>query len=158
MNRPRPIQILLVALLAGIVAYLGARLWPVSPARGGILLDEMNELSWLKEELALTDAQMAAVAKLHHEYRPKCEEMCHKIHQADGRLTTVAARSQTMTPELSQAIHEAARVRAECQEAMLVHLHQTAALLEPAQAEKYLAAMLPLALGVSTPESGHAGH
>jgi Spy/CpxP family protein refolding chaperone len=158
MKRSRPILIVFVAVLAGILAYTGARLWPVAPSRAGILLDEMNELSWLKEELALTDAQMAAVAKLHHEYRPKCEEMCHKIHQADGRLAVVAARSRSMTPELSAAIHEAARVRAECQEAMLVHLHQTAALLEPAQAEKYLAAMLPLALGISTPESGHAGH
>jgi Spy/CpxP family protein refolding chaperone len=154
----RPLFLLLAALLAGFLAYAGARFWPVAPARGGILLDEMNELSWLGQELALTDAQMEAVAKLHHEYRPKCEEMCARIHEADGRLTNLAAGSRTMTPELSAAIHDAARVRAECQEAMIGHLHQTAALLDPAQAEKYLAAMLPLALGVSTPESGHAGH
>jgi hypothetical protein len=158
MKRSRPILIVLVAVLAGILAYMGARLWPVAPSRAGILLDEMNELSWLKKELALTDAQMEAVARLHHEYRPKCEEMCARIHEADGRLIGLAAGSRTITPELSAAIHEAARVRAECQKAMLVHLHQTAALLEPAQAEKYMAAMLPLALGVSSPESGHAGH
>ena len=154
----RPLYLLLAALLAGILAYTGVRFWPTAPARGGILLDEMNELSWLRQELALTDAQMEAVAKLHHEYRPKCEEMCARIHQADGRLTSLAAGSRTMTPELSASIHDAARVRAECQEAMIGHLHQTAALLEPSQAEKYLAAMLPLALGTSTPESGHAGH
>jgi Spy/CpxP family protein refolding chaperone len=158
MNRLRPLFIILAAVLAGILAYTGAQLWPVAPARDGILLDDMNELSWLKGELALTDTQMAAVAKLHHDYRPKCEEMCRKIHEADGRLTGLAARSRTMTPELSAAIHEAARVRAECQEAMIGHLHQTAVLLEPSQAEKYLAAMLPLALGASTPESGHGGH
>jgi hypothetical protein len=154
----RPLFLLLAALLAGLLAYTGARFWPTAPSRGGILLDEMNELSWLRRELALTDAQMEAVAKLHHEYRPKCGEMCARIHEADGRLTRLAAGSRTMTPELSAAVHEAARVRAECQEAMIGHLHQTAALLEPAQAEKYLAAMLPLALGTSTPESGHAGH
>ena len=154
----RILLLVLAALLAGIVAYTGVRFWPAAPARGGILLDEMNELSWLGKELALTETQMQAVAKLHHDYRPKCEEMCRKIEEAESRLTEVAARSRTMSPELSEAIHEAARVRAECQEAMIGHLHQTAALLEPAQAEKYLAAMLPLALGTSTPESGHAGH
>lgn len=150
--------LLLAALLAGIVAYTGARFWPAAPARGGILLDEMNELTWLGQELALTQAQMEAVAKLHHEYRPKCEEMCARIQEAENRLTAVAARSRTTTPELSAAIHEAARVRAECQEAMIGHLYQTAALLEPAQAERYLAAMLPLALGTTTSESAHAGH
>jgi Spy/CpxP family protein refolding chaperone len=154
----RFLLLVLAALLAGIVAYTGVRFWPVAPARGGILLDEMNELSWLGKELALTDAQMRAVAKLHHDYRPKCEEMCHRIHEAESTLAAIAARSRTMTPELSEAIHKAARVRAECQEAMIGHLHQTAALLEPAQAEKYLAAMLPVALGTSSPESGHAGH
>ena len=154
----RFLLLLLAALLAGIVAYTGVRFWPVAPARGGILLDEMNELSWLKRELALTETQMQAVAELHHDYRPKCEEMCHRIHEAESRLTEVAARSRTMSPELSAAIHEAARVRAECQEAMIGHLQQTAALLDSSQAEKYLAAMLPLALGTSTPESGHAGH
>ncbi|MFM7181545.1 MAG: periplasmic heavy metal sensor [Verrucomicrobiales bacterium] len=154
----RALILLLAALLAGLLAYTGVRFWPSAPARAGILLDEMNELFWLRQELGLTDAQIEAVAKVHHEYRPKCEEMCARIHEADEKLTRLAADSRTMTPELSAAIHEAARVRAECQEAMIGHLHQTAALLEPAQAEKYLAAMLPLALGTSTPESGHAGH
>jgi hypothetical protein len=154
----RPLFLLLAALLAGLLAYTGVRFWPTAPARGGILLDEMNELAWLKGELALTDAQMEAVARTHHDYRPKCEEMCRKIDEAESRLTEVATRSRTMTPELSEAIHGAARVRAECQEAMIGHLHQTAALLEPEQAEKYLAAMLPLALGTSSSESGHAGH
>lgn len=150
--------LLLATVLSGMLAYTGARFWPAAPARGGILLDEMNELSWLRQELALTDTQMESVARLHHEYRPECEEMCRRIEEANGRLIRAAVGNRTMTPELSAAIHEAARVRAECQKAMIGHLYQTAALLEPAQAEKYLAAMLPLALGISNPESGHGGH
>ena len=158
MKRLRPVHILLAALLAGVLAFFAARSWPTTSSGKGILLDDMNELAWLKEELSLTDAQFAGISELHHAYRPRCVEMCRRIDEAEWRLAALASGSRTMTPELAAAIQDSARVRAECQQAMIEHLQQTAALLDPAQAEKYLAAMLPLAIGASTSATGNACH
>jgi hypothetical protein len=148
---------LLAAVLAGGLSFFAARNVPVHGVRGTILLDDMNELAWLRAELRLTPEQFTTVADLHHAYRPRCVEMCGRIHQAQSHLDALAAKGNTLTPELTQAIHAAARVRAECQEAMLGHLYQTAALLEPAQAQSYLRAMLPMAVGTPSPGATHAG-
>ena len=149
---------LLAAVLAGGLAYFAARNMPVAGGRGAVLLDDMNELAWLRAELQLTPEQFATVANLHHDYRPKCVEMCARIHRAQADLDALAAQSTGVTPELTEAIHAAARVRAECQEAMLGHLYLTAAALDPAQAASYLHAMLPMAIGTPPPATSHAGH
>src|SRR3974390_967173 len=40
-----------------------------------------DDLSWLRQEFRLTDAQMARMRELHEGYLPKCAAMCARIAQ-----------------------------------------------------------------------------
>ncbi len=135
--------ILLLALAAGTAAFWVTRSHQHPHDRQTVLLDSMPELAWLRTELNLTDAQFARACALHTAYRPQCVRMCRRI--ADARAP-LAHHARSITPELATAIRELARVRAECQEQMLDHLYQTAALLDGPQAALYLARVLPHAL------------
>jgi hypothetical protein len=140
--------ILILALVAGIAAFVVARSHRQS-AHNEILLDSMPELAWLRTELKLTEAQFRQASELHTAYRPICAEMCHNISEAHAKLETLAQTGRGITPELTAAIQHHARVHAECQEKMLEHLYQTAALLDDKQAARYLEAMIPHALDSS---------
>lgn len=147
--------ILAIALLAGIATFCLTRTQHQA-ARGDTLLDAVPELAWLRGELALSDDQFAKAQALHSEYRPHCEAMCHNIAEARSKVETLASKSRSVTPELTQAIQEYARVRAECQQHMMTHLYQTAALMDEKQARHYLDTVLPHALGSNS--DGAAGH
>lgn len=140
--------ILLLAMAAGVTAFVIARSHRQA-ASNAVLLDSMPELAWLRTELKLSDQQFRQASGLHTAYRPVCEEMCRHIGEAHARLETLSRRGRGMTPELRAAIQHHARVHAECQEKMLEHLYQTAALFDERQAERYLQTMIPHALDSS---------
>ncbi len=148
--------ILLFALLAGLLAFCTMR-WRKAAENShgeGIALDAMPELTWLRNELELTEAQFVKVRELHAAYRPKCIDMCRRISKAHERIESFAAAHHVITPEYKAALNEHATIRAECQEAMLNHLYETAATLNPEQSKRYLEAMLPFALDFTHSESG----
>jgi hypothetical protein len=145
----RGLLILILALAAGAAAFVVARSHRQS-AHSEILLDSMPELAWLRTELKLTEAQFRQASGLHTAYRPVCAEMCHHISAAHAKLETLAQSGRGITPELTAAIQHHARVHAECQEKMLEHLYQTAALLDDGQAARYLETMIPYALDSSS--------
>lgn len=118
----------------------------------------MPELTWVRSELGLTEEQFAKVSTLHAAYRPKCEAMCQRIRKAHEKLDHLAAKQIGITDELRLAITEHANIHAECQEAMLNHLYNTAAEMDSEQSEKYLRAMLPYALDFSHSEPGTVPH
>jgi hypothetical protein len=141
--------ILVLALAAGVLAFWVTRSHQQAD-RQAVLLDSMPELAWLRVELKLTDDQFATASALHVAYRPTCEVMCRNIAQAHARLETLARGGRGMSPELTAAIHDHARVHAECQQKMLEHLYQTAGLLDDKQAARYLETMVPHALDSTT--------
>jgi len=140
--------ILILALAAGAAAFVVARSHRQA-AHNEILLDSMPELTWLRTELKLTVAQFRQASELHNAYRPVCEQMCRNITEAHTELGNLAQTGRGMNPELTAAIQHHARVHAECQEKMLEHLYQTAALLDDKQAARYLETMIPHALDSS---------
>jgi Spy/CpxP family protein refolding chaperone len=97
------------------------------------------ELAWLKDQYHLTETQFAAVAQLHDAYRPKCAEMCRRIDEQNARVQRLLDATNTVTPEIKEALAEAARLRAECQSTMLQHYFETSRRMPPEQAERYLA-------------------
>lgn len=151
----KPLVILLIALVAGIASFAITRT-QCPPSVGSTLLDGLPELDWLRTELALSDTQLARVGELHAAYRPVCEEMCRRIDESRARLETAALNSRSSNSDLQQATAEYERVRAECKLKMLEHLYQTAALMDETQAERYLKAVVPAALG--SPRGGHTHH
>jgi hypothetical protein len=149
--------ILMLALVAGVAAFVVARSHRQS-AHNKILLDSIPELAWLRTELKLSEAQFRQASELHTAYRPICAEMCRNITEAHARLESLAQTGRGITPELAAAIQHHAHVHAECQEKMLEHLYQTAALLDDKQATRYLEAMIPHALDSSNTGGKPACH
>lgn len=97
-----------------------------------------DELTWLRNEFALTPEQFAAVAKLHDAYAPVCADHCFRIAQAADRLR--AARANPNTPAAELAAAEAAwqAVCDECTTATRRHLEEIAAQMSPDQGKRYL--------------------
>ncbi len=147
----RAILFLLVSLMAGLAAFYGVRSYKVAEQKS-VLLDSMSELSWLKSELKLSDEQFARVSELHAAYRPQCAEMCGRIAAAHEAMEALIHENPELTPALEKAIHRHATIHAECQQAMLRHIFQTANVMEPSQSARYIKEMLPFALDFSNSE------
>ena len=149
--------ILILALATGIATFFLTRAHQQVQSKE-VLLDSMPELTWLRSELNLSDAQFQKVSDLHAAYRPHCAEMCRRISEAQTRLEAIAHATRDITPELDQAIQEHARVRADCRRHMLEHLYQTAAVMDKQQASRYLETVLPAALDTPSCSSKPCSH
>jgi DNA-binding SARP family transcriptional activator len=151
--------VVVVSLVAGVASFSLMRSHKLASnaTNGGPLVDTLPELAWVRTELKLTDSQFAKVSELHVAYRPKCLELCQNIAAAHEKLARLTTSDRKVTPELEAAIREHAEVHANCQQAMLRHLYETAATLDEKQANRYLELMIPYALDAppSDQESNH---
>ena len=150
----RALILLAIAVVAGVAAFCFTRSHKMAE-RQELRLDAMPELAWIRTDLKLSDEQFAKVSELHSAYRPRCMEMCGRISQAHEKVEAAARSGGSMTPELKAAIQEHAETHAQCQQAMLKHIYETAAVLDKEQAARYLETMLPFALDFAPAESGH---
>jgi hypothetical protein len=153
----RVVIVIALAIVAGVCAFAWMRSQRIPHHESSVLLETMPELAWLRDELKLTDSQFTQVSKLHAAYLPQCAEMCQRIAEAHERLDQAARGKREVTSELKSVVEDHARIHAECQERMLAHLYETARVLDPKQAERYLEVMLPYALDFShsEPENAH---
>jgi hypothetical protein len=95
---------------------------------------EGDAMAWLRVEFQLSDAQFAAVKKLHEDYAIVCGKHCADIMEARERKAPAA---------------EVAALEKICVDSMGVHFRQVAALMPPPQGERYLAIVLPRIAGYS---------
>ena len=149
----RSVVILLIATVAGAAAFCLIRSQKLTD-RQHVMLDSMPELTWVKSELKLSDGQFQKVSDLHAAYRPKCMEMCRQIAAAHEKVEELIRENPEVTPELERAIHEHAAIHAECQQAMLHHIFQTAGVMDRDQAALYLKEVVPFALDFGNSEPG----
>ena len=148
--------IAVTALLAGILAFYFMRSRQL--AHHKTMVDSIPELTWVKSEFKLDDKQFAKVAALHAAYQPKCMEMCHRIASSQDKIRKLASGSRTLSSELDAAVSEHAALQLECQKEMLKHLYQTADMLPPDQAGRYLEDMTPYAIKFSHQQLDDHGH
>jgi len=116
----KPSRLIVFAGLAvGLIAYTCFYLRATYPQRS---LEQSShpELAWLKAEYHLTDAQFAAVVRLHDAYSPKCAEMCRRIDEQNAKVQRLLAATNTET-------------------AMLQHFYETSRQMSPEQGKRYLA-------------------
>ena len=155
----RGLIILIVAVLLGVGMYFGSQrmLKPCAcanttqmPVENGSMLPE---LEWLRLSLHLTDPQFAKVQTLHLAYQPRCTELCMRIQHSDHALLEAASRSRAVTEDVANLLRERSALTQECQQAMLLHVYETAACMAPEQADSYLKLVLPHLLGAA-----HASH
>jgi len=130
--------ILFGGLLAGIIAYTCIYLHATSAQRS-MEQSTRPELAWLKHEYHLSDTQFAQVVQLHDAYKPKCAEMCRRIDEQNARVQKLLAATNTVTPEIKQALAQAAQLRAECESAMMQHFYEVSQAMPSDQGKRYLA-------------------
>lgn len=133
----RPWLIILGGLILAGVAYACVYLNATAVQRA-VAKSPRPELAWLQQEFKLTDTQLARVMELHNAYAPKCDEMCRAIDAKNAQLQKLLTATNVVTPEIKQAIAEAAEIRAECETAMLDHFYKVAQTMPPEQGRRYL--------------------
>lgn len=125
-------RLLLVVTLAGGAAFTLTHYFSTRPT------EPVSEVSWLVDEFNLNANQTRQIEALHAAYRPICARHCEAI---------IAARQ-----ELSHAATANARTRAEtelrklqqiCQASTRTHLEAVAAVMDPAQGQRYLDLITP---------------
>jgi hypothetical protein len=150
--------VVVIAIAAGLAAFCVMRSYQ-QKERNGVMLDSMPELTWLRADLKLSDAQFAEVSRLHAAYRPKCEAMCMEIAKARHDLEATTLRNREMSAEVQAAIQKHAETRARCRQEMLRHMYETAAVLDASQSARYLETMLPFAMDdVGAGAGNHESH
>jgi hypothetical protein len=121
-----------------------------------------DDLSWLRTEFHLDDAEMARIRELHEGYLPKCAEMCAKIAAKNAELESVLGNGTNLTAEAQTKLNELAALRAQCQAQMLQHFVTVSQSMPPEQGRRYLAEMQQLTLGTNglmeQSMSGASGH
>jgi hypothetical protein len=99
-------------------------------------------MKWLRTEFHLSDAQFAAVAKLHEDYSMECADHCAAIGGARAELAADEKSGQPATA-LAALQRKVAERELACRMAIGVHLRKVAALMPPGEGERYLKMLLP---------------
>jgi hypothetical protein len=102
-----------------------------------------DALAWLRAEFRLDDTQFAAIRRLHEAYAPECAEHCRAIREATRARDALAAARPADPAALAAADRRVQELRAFCETAIARHVRRVAALMAPAEGERYLALVLP---------------
>jgi len=121
-----------------------------------------DDLSWLRTEFRLNDAEMARVRQLHESYLPQCAKMCALIAARKAEIQAALANGTNVTTEAEQKLVELGEFRAQCQAQMLRHFIAVSQAMPPEQGRRYLAEMEQITLGaheeIEQSMSDHMGH
>ena len=157
----RSLVILLGALALGATLFAGS-FFAARRATVICCVRPADDLSWLRTEFHLSDAEMARIRQLHEGYLPKCAEICAKIAAKKSELASALNGSTNLTAVAQAKLKEIADLRAQCQAQMLQHFVAVSQAMPPAEGQRYLAEMKRLTLGnqqqMEQSMSGATGH
>ena len=131
------VLILVFGLVTAAAAY-GCIYFACTASARSLQLADKPELAWLKEEFNLTDADFKHVSDLHAAYLPQCRDMCREIDARNVKLQALLSGATNMTPEITGALAESARLRSGCQTMMLRHFFQVSQAMPLEQGRRYL--------------------
>jgi hypothetical protein len=100
-------------------------------------------MEWLRVDFQLTEAQFAAIQKLHDDYSAVCEEHCRAIQEATRERSALKTSGAADTAALAAADRKVEELRLVCESAIATHVRQCAAHMSPTAGERYLALVLP---------------
>lgn len=130
--------IVLAGLFLAVAAYACVYLAGTSTQRA-VARSDQPALAWMQQEYQLDDAQFARLCEVHDAYRPKCLAMCRMIDEKNAQIEKLLAGTNVVTPEIKQALAQAAAIRGECETAMLEHFYKVAQTMPAKQGQRYLA-------------------
>ena len=157
----RSLIIVLGALVLGAAVFAGS--WFVGQRACVVTLTHSaDDLSWLRNEFHLSDADLARVRALHEGYKPMCAEMCARIAAKKAEVQAALAGGTNVTAEARKKLTELGELRAQCQAHMLAHFIAVSQAMPPEQGRRYLTEMQRLTLGfheeIEQSMSESAGH
>jgi len=157
----RSLAIVLGALALGAAVFAGSFL----AARHATILccaKSADDLSWLRDEFHLSDAEMARIRQLHEGYRPQCAKMCALIAAKNAEVQAALGNGTNVTAEAQKALADLGALRAQCRAQMLQHFAAVSQAMPPEQGRRYLAEMNRLTLTeheqMENSMSGDTGH
>lgn len=153
----RPWLLLPVGLGLGVLGFV-LSYWVVTHEPRSRLREPQAELAWLQHEFQLTPAQFEKVTALHEAYRPRCADLCRRIHEQNRRLEEAALKTNVSTAELRALVIETGRARDECRQAMLEHLYAVAREMPPDTGTRYLRLMLSSTCVIEDTRNVHEVH
>ena len=103
---------------------------------------ERDAMKWLRTEFHLSDAQFAAITRLHEDYSVECADHCAAIGGARAELAG-AEKSGQPAATLATLRRNVAERELACRTAIGVHLRKVAASMPPGEGERYLQLLLP---------------
>mgnify|MGYP001605942678 CR=1 FL=1 len=142
----RSLVILLSALILGAAIFAGAY-FAAQRATVMCCVNPADDLSWLRTEFHLSDAEMARIRELHAGYLPQCASLCAQIAAKKNELEMLLDGGTNITAEAQAKLNEIAALRAQCQAQMLRHFAAVSQAMPPEQGRRYLAEMQRLTLG-----------
>jgi Spy/CpxP family protein refolding chaperone len=133
--------IVLLAAAAGATGFVAFQ--AASDAEVSRALAKQDAMEWLRADFKLTDAQFAAIKKLHDAYSVVCEEHCREIMRAVRARNELKAAPQADTPAIATAERRVEELRLVCESAIATHVRECAAQMSPEAGQRYLALILP---------------
>jgi len=159
MNRSPVIVLGALALGAAVFAgsyFIGQR------ASVAYCANPADDLSWLRTEFHLNDAEMVHVRQLHESYMPQCARMCALLAAKNAEVQAALGNGTNITAEAQKKLTELGELRAQCQGQMLRHFIAVSQAMPPSEGRRYLAEMEKITLGaheeIEQSMSPHAGH
>lgn len=131
----------LVVVLAGTAGFLSFRVG-ADPAVQAALAKQ-DAMAWLRTDFHLTDAQFAAIKKLHDSYSIECEEHCRAIQVAAEARSALRTAPNAEAAALAAANRRVEELRLVCESAIATHVRRCAAEMSPAAGQRYLGLVLP---------------
>lgn len=99
-----------------------------------------DAMAWLRTDFHLTNEQFAAIRQLHESYTGICAEHCRLIQEAAKARNALKTAGGS---DLAAAERKLEELRTICETAIARHVRQVAALMSPADGERYLGLVLP---------------
>jgi len=134
----RSLLIMLGGLVLAALAYAGMYRAGTADSCCRVHESKAPELAWLKQEFHLTEPEFTRVSELHEQYLAGCAERCHQIDLKNQELAHLLAQTNNVTPQIQQALADAAQLRAQCQSKMLQHFYEVSRTMPPEQGKRYL--------------------
>lgn len=155
----RSLIIILGALALGAAAFAGS--YFIGHRASAIYCaNPADDLSWLRIEFHLSDADMARMRQLHESYLPQCAKMCALIAAKKAEVQAALANGTNVTADAEKKLTELGELRAQCQAQMLRHFISVSQAMPPEEGRRYLAEMEKITLGSheEIEQSMSAGH
>lgn len=106
-------------------------------------VEKGDAMAWLHVDFHLTDGQFAEIKKVHDAYAPSCEEHCRLIQEATKARDALRATRGSDPATVATAERALQELRTTCETAIAAHVRKVAALMSPADGQRYLALVLP---------------